>query len=139
MKQLVKSAAIIVAAIFAAFTQPTFAGGRHSLPYHATFKTSVSTDDAFSLEINQTNEEVIRLTIKNPGKKNLSVTLNGPDGFAIDNFFAGKKTNQIEKAYNFSGAESGVYSIEVTDGNQKIKKQIKLERVTVTPLKLTVQ
>ncbi|MEP6748164.1 MAG: hypothetical protein ABJB86_10600 [Bacteroidota bacterium] len=139
MKQLVKPAAIIVAAIVTAFAQPSFAAGKHSLPYHKTFTVSASDKEAFSLEVNQPTNEVIRVTIKNSGKKRLSVTLNGPDGFPIDNFFAGKKINQVEKAYNFSGAESGIYTIEVSDGSQKIRKQIKLERVIVTPLKLTVQ
>ena len=140
MKQLVKPAAIIVAAIVTAFTQPSFAAGKHSLPYHAAYdNVSASDKEAFSLEVNQPTDEVVRVTIKNPGKKNLSITLNGPDGFPIDNFYAGKKMNQVEKAYNFFGAESGVYTLEVSDGSQRIKKQIKLERVVVTPLKLTVQ
>lgn len=140
MKQFVKPAAIVAAFIFTAFAQQSFAA-THPLPYHTPFKTVAAKEGAFSIELDPQNEyQVMYLNIKNPGKKNLSVTLNGPDGATLDVFFTGKKFIQMNKAYNFSEADSGVYTIEVTDGVEKIKKQITLERVSMHAVnKLTVQ
>jgi hypothetical protein len=140
MKQFVKSAAIVAAFIITAFAQQSFAA-THPLPYHTPFKTVAAKGDAFSIELDpQSEDQVIQLNIKNPGRKNLSITLNGPDGATLDLFFTGKKFSQMNKAYNFSDADSGIYTIEVTDGVEKIKKQIKLERVSVHAVnKLTVQ
>jgi hypothetical protein len=139
MKQLVnfaKPVAIIAAAIITTFTQPVLAAGHK--PHHLAVATT--TESSFSIELNkQGSSDAIRLTIKNPGKKNLSVILNAPDGTTVDNFFTGKRLCQMDKLYNFTGADAGVYTIEVSDGAEKITKQIKLERITVDPVTLTVQ
>lgn len=140
MKQLIKFArpvAAIAATIITTFTQPLMAA--NSKPHHIV-AASATTENSFSMELNQQpNNEVVLLTIKNPGKKNLSVTLTGPDGYALNNFFIRKKIDQVDKTYNFSGADEGIYIIEVSDGIEKIKKQVKLERIPVPPVKLTVQ
>jgi hypothetical protein len=140
MKQLVKPAAIILAAIATTFSLPLLAAVKPA-PHHLSIKAATPEESSFSIELNpQANRQVIFLTIINPGKKNLSVTLNGPGGYTLDNFYTGKKKNQLDKAYNFSEADEGVYTIEVSDGVSKIKKQIKLERISAESFhKLTVQ
>ena len=139
MKHFVKPAAIIAAAIITSFTQPALAADHK--PHHSPVVSTRPTESSFSIELNQVaNNEIIFLTIKNPNRKNLSVTLNGPDGITVDNFFTGKKFNQMDKKYNFSEADAGVYTIEVSDGTEKIKKQIKLERIAVQAInRLIVQ
>lgn len=135
MKQLVKL--VVAASIVIACSQSAWASD-HSR-HHAPAVAGMGNEKMFSLELDQQNSEVIVLTIKNPGRRNLSVVVNAPDGTTVDNFFTGKKEYQVKRLYNFSGADSGVYTVEVSNGSDKIKKQVKLERVTVDPLKLTVQ
>jgi len=141
MKQLVnfaKPAAIIAAAILTTFAQPVLAADHK--PHPVPVAASTITDNSFSIELSpQENNEIVLLSIKNPGKKNLSVSLNSPGGLTLDNFYVGKRSMQVEKTYNFTEADSGLYTLEVSDGKEKIKKQIKLERVVVPPVKLTVQ
>ena len=139
MKNLVKAVAVILAALASTFSQPSFAAFKHN-PVHTPVK-SCTAESSFSVELKaQPNREVIFLTIKNPGRKNLSVTLNAPDDFTIDNFCTGKKHDQLDKTYNFSEADEGVYTIVVSDGVQTIKKQIKLEHIIVRSVsRLTVQ
>ena len=139
MKQALKTAAIAAAAILTAFAQPTFAAASHSRK-NTILKTSAANEIPFSIELTkQPNRQVVHLVIINPGKKNLTVSLNGPDGESIDNFFAGKKIDRMEKAYNFSNADLGVYTFVVSDGKEKVKKIIKLESIPVQPVKLTVE
>ena len=140
MKQLIKPTAIILAALATTFSQPLLAAVKPA-PHHLTVRAATPEENTFSIELNpQASRQVIFLTIKNPAKKNLSVTLNGPGGYTLDNFYTGKKKNQLNKAYNFSEADEGVYTIEVSDGVSKIKKQIKLEHISAEVFqKLTVQ
>src|ERR1700710_2041898 len=115
MKQLLKPAAVIAAVIISAFAQSSNASV-HPLPYYSFGKHSAVTEESFSIELNQRgNEQVILVSVKNPGKKNLNITLKDPDGYMIDNFFTNKRLNQIDKIYNFSEADAGIYTIVVTD------------------------
>ena len=141
MKQFIKPAAIIVAAMFATFSQPATAASnrppRHTLPVPA----KAAEETPFSIQLNRIdNREVIKVDIDNPGKKNLSITLKTNDGYIIDNFNTGKKLLRMNKDYNFSQADEGSYMLIVTDGKHEIKHNIKLERASVlTANKLTVQ
>ena len=140
MKQFVKSAAFIVAFIVAVFCQPAMAAvGPHV--WYSSLAIHVPAENNFSMElIRQDNDDVICVSIQNPGRKNLAVTLNSPDGAVLDNFFTGRKFIKTSKQYNFSLAEEGVYTIVISDGVDKIKRQIKFERVPVTMVnRLTVQ
>ena len=141
MKKFVKTAAFAVALILVAFSQQAMAS---SGPYHwyASFIVDAPSDNnKFSVELNrQDNEEVIYAVIDNPGRKNLSVTLSDPDGATIDNFYTGRKLVKMNKRYNFTGAEAGLYTLTISDGVERIKKQVKLERVFTTPVsRLIVQ
>ena len=134
MKKFLKPAAFAVAFILVAFHQQAKAA---TGPYvwYSSIATRVLAENNFSLELNQRgSDEVIRVSIQNPGRKNLSVTLNGPDGAMLDNFFTGRKFVKMSKEYNFSGAEEGLYSIVISDGINKIKRRVKLERVIAQPV-----
>jgi hypothetical protein len=140
MKQFVKSATFVVAFIVAAFCQPAMAaGGTHV--WYSSLAVHVPAENNFSMElIRRGNDDVLCVSIQNPGRKNLAVTLNSPDGVMLDNFFTGRKFNKTSKQYNFSGAEEGVYTIIISDGVEKIKRQIKFERIPVIMVnRLTVQ
>jgi hypothetical protein len=138
MKQFVKPAALIIAAIVTSLAQPLFAA-HHSPAGHPVVMENTVKEDDFSIEIiRESNREAVQVIIKNPGKKNLTASLHDPDGTVIDNFFAGKNNSEISKVYNFTGADLGVYTITVSDGKEKIKKQIKLESV-IMPVKVTVE
>jgi len=57
-----------------------------------------------------------------------------------NNFYATKKNNRIDEDFNFSGAEQGIYTLEVFDGKTKVSKQINLQRIrTEEVTKLTVE
>jgi len=96
---------------------------------------------SFSIRLDrQGMDKRVRLSIDNPGRKNLYVSLNGPDGTAIDDFLTGRKTPRLNKTYDFSVAEAGLYSIEVRYGNERIKKQIRVEYTSERPVdKLTIE
>jgi len=134
----------IAATMLSVFAQPASASIKHEPHFvPAIFKTSGEPVKAasFSIQLNrQGDEKRVRLVIENPGRKNLYVSLNGPDGSPIDDFFTGRKLVKMSKLYNFSIAEAGLYSIEVRYGSEKIKKQIRLEYSGDRPLdKLTVE
>ncbi len=138
MKQFIKPAAIIVATLFATFSQPAIAADNGPARPVAA---KVAEEIPFTIRLNPvTNREVITLDIDNPGKKNLSVTLKTVDGYIIDNFCTGKKLLKMNKDYNFSQADEGLYTLVITDGKQVIKHNIKLERAAVqTVNKLSIQ
>jgi hypothetical protein len=134
MKKFLKPAAFAVAFILVAFHQQAKAAVG---PYvwYSSIATHILAENNFSLELTrQGNDEVICASIENRGRKNLSVTLNGPDGAVMDNFFTGRKFVKMSKTYNFSAAEEGLYTIVISDGITKIKRQIKLERVIAKPV-----
>ena len=134
MKKFLKPAAFAVAFILVAFQQPAKAAVGPYL-WYSSIAANVPAENNFSLELNQRgSDEVICASIQNPGRKNLSVTLNGPDGATLDNFFTGRKFVKMSKEYNFSGAEEGLYTIVISDGINKIKRQVKFERVITQPV-----
>ncbi len=113
----------------------------HSRPIVRTGVSEPRKAVSFSVQLNrQGMEKRVCLLIENPGRKNLHVILNDPDGNAIDDFFTGKKVVRLNKIYNFSKAEAGLYSIEVRYGRERIKKQIMLEYASERPIdKLTIE
>ena len=140
MKQFVKSAAVAVALVLSAFYQPvTAAVGPYA--WYASINKPVKVGDTFTVEVNQRDAvDVISVSIENRGRKNLSVTLHDPTGNTIDNFFTGRKFIKMSRQYNFSGAEAGIYTIVISDGVEKITKQVKLEHVSAVAVnRLTVQ
>ena len=141
MKQFIKPAAILVATMFATFSQPASAASNRTPHHHLPVPAKAIEEVPFSIQLNTiSNREVINLDIDNPGRKNLSITLKTTDGYIIDNFYTGKKLPKMNKDYNFSQADEGSYVLVVTDGKHVIKHDIKLERASVqTVNKLTVQ
>ena len=140
MKKFVKPAAFAVAIILVTLSMSAKAsGGPHF--WYSSITSPLSAESNFSIQLNRADgEEVIYAIIDNPYRKNLSITLSAPDGSTIDNFFTGKKLVKMNKRYNFTGADDGVYTITVTDGVQKIKKEVKLERVFAKPVsKISIQ
>ena len=140
MKKFVKPAAFAVAIILVTLSMSAKAsGGPHF--WYSSITSPLSAESNFSIELNRAgDEEVIYAIIENPGRKNLSIVLSAPDGSTIDNFFTGRKLVKMNKRYNFTGADEGMYTITVTDGVHKIKKEVKLERITQRPVsKITIQ
>ena len=140
MKNFAKTAAFVVAFIMVAVYQPAKAAGGPHL-WYSSITTYLTDENSFSFELNQQNDdEVIRLSIQNPGKKNLSVSLSDPNGNTLDNFYTGRKFTKMSKQYNFTGAEEGLYTIIISDGAEKIKRQVKFERIAARPVsRLIVQ
>jgi hypothetical protein len=143
MKLLSNSFVAIAAIMFSVFAQPATASGNHE-PHAAPVLFKIPGEPAnatsFTVQLNrQGTDKRVCLTIDNPGKKNLHVSLSGPEGGPIDEFFTGKKIARLSKTYNFSIAEAGLYSIEVGYGNEKVKKQIRLEYSERPVDKLTIE
>ncbi len=138
MKNLIKPAAFAVAIILLAIS-----ANASVLPYSkfSVIANRTVSDSKFSIAINQLgSDEVISAVIDNPERKNLFVSLVGPDGATIDNFYTGRRNVKMNKTYNFTGADEGLYTLVISDGKQRIKKQVKLERVVAQPVsRLTVE
>lgn len=138
MKQFVKLAAFAITLVLVSIITPAKAEGG---PYSKFAAITPLTENSFSIALQRKdNEEVVSLHIENFGRKNLTVTLLDPDGITLDAFVTGRKFMKISKEYNFTGATEGVYNIIIRGGAQEIKKQVKIEHVTVSPVvKLSVQ
>jgi len=133
----------IAATMLVLFAHPAAASIKHE-PHSspAIIKTpgEPAKTASFSMQLDrQGTDKRVRLIIENPGRKNLYVSLKGPDGNYIDDFFTGKKSLKLNRVYNFSTAEAGLYSIEVRYGNEKITKQIRLEYSERPADKLTIE
>ena len=136
---------LILANVVIATTALLFSFNAHASTILArsteTPKTRIASEASFTIEVNEFPAgERIHVTIKNPTRKNLYVSLNGPDGSSLDNFFTGKRCDQTSKLYNFSNADAGTYTLHVSYGNETIDKQIKLEHAVIRSVsKITVQ
>ena len=139
MKKLILTAVVI--ATTAVFLSTNANASSISVPGTEVPKAKASNEASFSIEVSEfPADERIHITIKNPGKKNLYVSLNGPDGSSLDNFFTGKKCDQTSKLYNFSNADAGTYTLHVSHGAETINKQIKLEHAIIKSVnKITIQ
>ena len=73
----------------------------------------------------------VRLVIQKPIGKILWVRFRDIDGTTLERFCAGKLEETVDRSYNFEGAEEGLYSFEISDGEKTIKKSVKLERQDV--------
>jgi len=135
MKKFVKPAAFAAAIILLAFSSSAKAAVLPHSKFAAVSPHPFDDKNAFSVEISRVgDDEVISAVIENPGRKNLSITLSGPDGAMIDNFFTGRKLVKMNKRYNFTGADEGLYTLTISDGVRRIKKQVTLQRVTAMPV-----
>lgn len=132
MKQFVKLSVLAIAlAATCALTPATAEGG----PYTKFAAITPAAENNFSIALHQKgNEEIVSLQIENFGRKSLSVTLLDPDGNILEKFFTSRKFLKMSREYNFSGAREGVYNIVISGGQQEVKKQVKIEHVTVSPV-----
>ncbi len=73
----------------------------------------------------------VRLFIQKPIGKILWIRFKDIDGTTIERFCAGRSEETIDRSYNFEGAEEGMYSFEISDGEKTITKSVKLERQDV--------
>ncbi len=73
----------------------------------------------------------VRLVIQKPIGKILWVRFTDIDGATLERFCAGKLEETIDRSYNFEGAEEGLYSFEISDGEKIVRKSVKLERQDV--------
>jgi hypothetical protein len=89
-------------------------------------------NETFSVSVQQVgSSQVMRVSIEKPEGKRLVVTLKDADGNAIYSALTDRDKSRIQTDYNFSEAEQGKYTLEVSDGKTKVKKQIILERIKV--------
>lgn len=139
MKKFIVATAIAAVVSMAAFKPAKANGGPHT--WFAGVDHTILSDSKFNVSFDkQAADDIVILHIDNPEKKNLSVSLNGPDGIMIDNFSTGRKYVKTSKNYNFSGAEEGMYTLVISDGRNRIKHNIKFERITPKALtQLTIQ
>lgn len=129
MKQFLKPAVIAIATIAISCAQPAMAAVKS---LGDPVKKEQPAKETFTVELKGSpSNEVVYLTVNNPGKKNLSISLLAQDGSTLDNFFSGRRKDQVTTKYNFRSADDGIYYVEVCGGQDKIRKQIKLERVAV--------
>jgi hypothetical protein len=95
-------------------------------------KGSAETNASFSISINQIyNSDRVRLLIYKPGSRRLFVKLKDNNRATIHSFLTGKKEQTIGKDYNFSGADDGVYTLQVSDGKSVISKRIMLKHIKI--------
>ncbi|MEO6315314.1 MAG: hypothetical protein ABIU63_18485 [Chitinophagaceae bacterium] len=136
MKKYLAAASVAIVVVLTGFQSAHASGG----PYAWYEAVGHPVESKFSLELKQqAGDDVISASVENPGRKNLSLTLHGPDGTVIDNFFTGRKFVKLSKNYNFTGAEEGLYTIVVSDGTKKIERQVKFERwLTKSVSRLTI-
>jgi len=141
MKKFVKPAAFAVAIILLSFIQPAKAAVGPHLWYSSLGKHTASSGSRFSIALDRKGaEEILSAVIENPDKRNLYIRLNAPDGSVLDDFFTGRKYVKMNRQYNFTGAEEGVYTLTISDGAERIQKKIKVERVFSMPVsRLIVQ
>jgi len=138
MKKFVKPFAFILAAIAVSISLPAFAGPKRTLPYpHARLAGVVA---AFNVKLTHASmEEVLNLQVENTGGKRLTVKLTDPEGNTQDLFNISKDIYRANKPYNFTTADEGVYTLVVTDGVNKVVKQIKLHRTAVVHSNIAVE
>jgi len=75
--------------------------------------------------------ESVRLFIQKPPGKIVWVKFIDIDGTILERFCAGKQEKTIDRSYNFRGAEEGVYSFEISDGEKITTKKVTLQREDV--------
>jgi hypothetical protein len=141
MKTFVKP---IVAGLLASSSflmNPVLASDKSPVNFHIMNGVTAYDKESFTIELRRmSNSETIRAIIAKPEGKRVSVTLKDPNGLSLYNFFTESKSNRVGKDFNFSDAEQGIYTLEVSDGKTKVIKQIKLQRTeTVQETKLTVE
>ncbi len=124
MKTLVKTIAI---ALFSVLSVATFANNENNNPTKTqTFKVGMY-QTTNTLRMNVLVEKVV-------GKK-LTVVLKDADGKVLSQEIISKGSNSYFGKFDMSNLSDGKYTFEITDGTEKIVKQVNLE--TSTPAEST--
>lgn len=74
------------------------------------------------------NAEGIRMFLEKESGKRLTVRLKTPDGYPLIHFLTDKKPESVYRKFNFTDAEEGTYTFEISDGKQTLIKKIVLQR-----------
>ena len=82
----------------------------------------------------QVEPQSVRLFIRKPLGKIVWVKFIDIDGSLLERFYAGKHEETIDRSFNFEGAEEGVYSFEIYDGEKTTTKKVELQRQNVKPI-----
>jgi hypothetical protein len=86
------------------------------------------------------NSETIRMIIDNPENKRITLTLSDITGTFISRVVSGKYEKKVVRDFDFKEAEEGIYYIDIFDGHNDVRKQIRLQRIHQNDLtKLSVQ
>ena len=92
----------------------------------------IAAKQSVSFELQPLAEKTsVRLFIKKPIGKLLWITFKDINGVTLERSCAGKLQDTVDRSYNFDGAEEGLYSFEISDGDKIITKTVKLERQDV--------
>jgi hypothetical protein len=131
MKTLAKPIAALLLTGSSLLVNIGTASAKSPLFNHFT-KGILISNETFSVSVQQVgSSQVMRVSIDKQEGKRLVVTLRDADGNSIYSTLTDKGNSRIETDYNFSDAEQGNYTLEVSDGKTKVKKQIVLERIKV--------
>ncbi|MES1181713.1 MAG: hypothetical protein ABUL44_02865 [Flavobacterium sp.] len=87
--------------------------------------------ESFHVELKTlSNSSTIQLVIQKPAGRKVWITFKAPNGEVIDSFTTEKNDKGVSRNYNFTDAEEGSYSFEITDGKRTETKIVKLESIT---------
>ena len=98
-------------------------------------------DEPFVFELQPVpNSSTIQLILQKPVGKRIWITFKDPQGEPIERFCTEKKGRGIYRNYNFTEANEGVYSFQITDGKETVTKTVKLESTVQAPVqRLTIE
>jgi hypothetical protein len=83
---------------------------------------------SFTVRLIQPDKDLmLRLEIENTGQKSLSVIMRDRLGNQEDFFMIEKNIHRAFRKYDFSIAEEGLYSLEVSDGRARVVKKFRLK------------
>lgn len=118
--------AIAIACIL--HTIPATANDSHAGPA-LYFNRDISSEQTFKVELKQVQKgsAVRLLVLKQEGKK-VRVRLFNPDGELINSFVTTKTTSRVTRDFNFNEADTGVYTLEISDKNNSVKSQFEVKR-----------
>lgn len=127
MNHIVKSivAGLLVASLF---TSGTAMAANDSNEIIAGKNIEAKEKASFEFKIiKRKNTESVMLYLQKQEGKKISIQLLAPNGIVLEKFTTSKKETNVNRFYNFTNAEAGVYTFEVTDGTNKITKKVTLE------------
>lgn len=131
MSRIITSLIFICTGAFVLFVNPVAAGEHHTEPWY-NFKKTTEHKQSFRMELRKKKEGAgVQLIILKTEEKKVLVRLLNPEGVQISNFVI-KNSGRVVRDFNFNEADTGIYTFEVSDKNQKIKSQFEIKESSGT-------